>query len=78
MLKDVLLAHRLYKSQEIHLAAFVIRDLPETKELGLDNLAWAVYNDSCPTAGDIKPMLKELLNYHGLSWEQAESNYKGE
>jgi len=32
-----------YLDSDPHLAAFILRDLPEVKELGLDDLAWAMH-----------------------------------
>jgi hypothetical protein len=47
-----------------HLANFILRDLPEVKELGLDDLAWAMHKEH-PHKNDVLYLI-ELLE-HGLT-----------
>jgi hypothetical protein len=54
---------RQHLESDPHLAAFMVRDLPEMKEFGLDELAWATFKGN-PTRNDVEFLLEELEAAH--------------
>ncbi len=50
---------RQYVDTDAHLANYMVRDLPETKEAGLDDLAWAMHRQS-PSRNDVIWLLDKL------------------
>ena len=44
---------------DVHLANYMVRDLPETKAAGLDDLAWAMHREP-PSCNDLAYLLDRL------------------
>ncbi len=59
-LRDAIaLAQRDMDAGDYQLAAFVLRDLPETAARGLDGLAWAMSQES-PSRNDVLYLIEQL------------------
>jgi len=58
------IAHaRKYLDSDTHLAAYVVRDLPETKAAQLDDLAWAMFFANAVSKNDVVGLLDKLEEY---------------
>jgi len=47
----------------IHLANYILRDLPETKDAGLSDLAWALHKDGSLHRNDVLGLIEHLERY---------------
>ena len=58
--KRVIESARRQLDRDPHLANFMLRDLPEVKELGLSELAWAMHRDGSLSKNDVLGLIEGL------------------
>jgi hypothetical protein len=67
VLKIIASARRHLEKYDPDLAVYMVRDLPETKAAGLDDLCWALHHGSATQseAKDVLDMLEEWVKKGG-------------
>lgn len=60
--KEAIRQARIILQTDPHLANYSLRDCPELKAAGLDDLSWAIHR-GCPHANDVFYLIEELEKY---------------